>query len=360
LEKEASNLDAAIDHLVEYKPIEALELVANLERFFTIRGTVDVLTPVLRAVSRVDHDAPGNAEIVAAGLVAACVITSWYQLGQRDWTTAGFKYAKRAEELAARVWRTDLETRVLTCEITLALALGDAASAVQYAERAEAAARQCGDNALLCDALVTALHPLITKRRGLTTKGIWAIADEAMDAASESNDPVMIVRAKFWYATLAIQHNQLDKARRLLEETLELSVEIGAHDGAALNNYLIVCLSQDDFAAAVAPLRKCLRRTRRAGFRNNPGDLIAAGACIATSRGDHLAGAQLHGAADEMRKPAYETGELFKTPADMRMELVSMERCRSALGDEQYEAAYEEGQGLSMTRACDLALGILH
>ena len=186
-----------------------------------------------------------------------------------------------------------------------------------------------------------------------------ARAEEALGAAERAGDVAWVSRMKFWYGTWALNEGRAADAQRFYEESLELTYRIGAYDGATLNNYLIACLVQGEFDAAISPLRKCLRRTRRSGFRTNPGDLLSAGACIATWRGEHTAGAQLHGAADVVRAPAYETGEMFRTQSDAAMEAASIDRTRAAIGDVEYEKAYEEGQRLPTDQGCDLGLAIL-
>lgn len=359
LAADAGNLRTAIGHLVEDRPLDVLELVANLERFFNLRGAIDVIEPTLLAVSKVDHGDRRSAEAASAALIAVCVMSGWHLVGQREEVEAAARHAARAEELARQVRRTDLEARALMNRGHFALLLGDRAAAGEHFVAAERFARQCRNESILCDVLVNSLHPMLVEDRGLTDEQVHERAAEALALASRVGDVAMIGRTKFWYATQALCEERFDEARRLYEENLELTHQLGAFDGSTLNNLLIACLAQDDFDAALAPLKKCLRRTRRSGFRSNPGDLIMAGACIATSRHDVVAGAQLHGAADAMRESAYASGELYRTPADDAMESRSMGRARAVIGDEEFEKAYEQGRTLSMSDACDLALSTL-
>ncbi len=356
LELDAANLRAAIAHLVEDRPLEVLELVASLERFFNLRAAVDVLGPTLTAVSKVDHGDRRSAEAAAAALISACVIIGWHLIGQREEMDASLRYVERAEQLARQVRRTDLEARALMYHAHVALYRGERESAAGYLRRAEQFARQCRSAPILCDVLVSSLHPLLVEHEGWSDAQVYERADEALRVATDAQDHTMVARAKFWYATQALGEERLDESRRLYEETLELTHEIGAYDGTTLNNYLIVCLAQDDYAAAISPLKVCLRRMRRSGFRSNPGDLLAAAACVATARGDAVVGAQLHAAADEIRAPAYATGELYRTPADERMEQRSVERSRTLIGQVEFDKAYEEGRSLTTGEACDLAL----
>lgn len=359
LELEAGNLDAAIAHLVEDRPLEVLELVADLERFFNFKGAVDVIPPTLQAVSRVDHADRRNAELVSAALISVCMIIWWHLIGKPEEVTASVKYVERAEELARHVRRTDLEARALMYKVIVDVYRGDVESASRNAELAEQLARRSRKHSVLCEALVNSLHWSVVEHRGLSPAAAQAVADEALGLARQDGDLTMVARAIFWYASQALQEERLDDARRLYEENLDLAHQIGADDGMTLNNYLIVCLAQGDFEAAIHPLKKCLRRMRRSGFRSNPGDLIAAGACIASARGDHLEGAQLHGAADEIRRPGYERGELYRTPADEAIELASIARIREHVGDVEFDKASLAGRRLSMAQACDLALAVL-
>ncbi|HEV3213464.1 MAG TPA: hypothetical protein VGZ03_08735 [Acidimicrobiales bacterium] len=359
LDRDADNLRAAITHLADLRPRDVLELIGCIERYFTLKAAVDIIPPTLRAVSKVDHNDPRTAEVVAAALLAVCRMTAWHLIGRPAEVEASERYALRAEELASRTRRFDLEARALVYRMQVALYRGDRGGAVAHLGAAEEIARRCRLDSILSEVILSSLHPALVEHQGLTVEQWHARAAEALQAAERAGDLTMVSQVKFWYATQALREGRLVESRRLFEETIDLAHRIGAHDGAALNNFLIVCLVQADYDAAVSPLRKCLRRMRRSGFRTNPGDLIAASACIATWRGDPVEGAQLHGAADEIRKPAYETSELFRTASDVAMEEASAARGRAAMGDVEYVKAYEEGARFSVGQACDLALAIL-
>jgi predicted ATPase/class 3 adenylate cyclase len=359
LEDDADNLRAAISHLVDHRPGDVLELIGSIERFFTLKGSVDIIPPTLMAVSSVDHSDPFLAELVSAALIAICRMTAWHLIGQPGAMEASAKYILRAEDLAKGTRRFDLEAKALIYRMHLDLYRGDLDDAIEHLRVAEEIARRCRLDSILCDVIISSLHPLLVEHQGTTVEQWHERAEEAMDAAERVDDLTMIGQLKFWQATQALREGRVEDSRRLFEETLDLAHRIGAHDGAATNNFLIVCLVQEDYEAAVPPLRKCLRRMRRSGFRTNSGDLIASSACIATARGEHVSGAQLHGAADELRKPAYRTGELFRTTSDVAMEHASIGRSRTAISDAEYGKAYTEGAGFTVSQACDLALAIL-
>ncbi|HLK44615.1 MAG TPA: tetratricopeptide repeat protein, partial [Acidimicrobiales bacterium] len=331
----------------------------SLERFFNFKACVDIIDPTLRAVSRVDHHDPRTAEVVSAALIVVCMITGWHLIGQREAMTASGKYAERAEELARRVRRFDLEARALMCRTLVDMYHGDRAAAAEHAAMAEDVARWCRDGSILSEVLVSTLHHGLVEHQGWTPEQVYARAEEALRAAERVGDVAMVSRIKFFYGTAALGEGRLAEARRFLDESLELTYELGAYDGASLNNYLIICLAQGDHEAAIPPLRTCLRRMRRSGFRTNAGDLLSASAAIATWRDEHAASAQLHGAADVVRAPAYETGEMLQTPVEAAMEHASVERSRAAIGDEDFDKAYGEGAALPVDQACDLALAVL-
>lgn len=359
LDRDMDNLRTAVDHLVDGRAVDALELVGSLERFFNFKACVDIIAPTLRAVSKVNHGDRQVAEVVSAALITVCMITGWHLIGQREEMEAAGRYAERAEELAGRERRFDLEARALACRTLVDLYRGDREAAAMHSAQAEEIARRCRNDTLLAEVLISSLHHILMEHRGWTSVQSYARAEEALRAAERAGDVALVSRMKFWYGTHALNEGRPADAQRFYEESLEVTYQIGAYDGATLNNYVIVCLVQGEYDSAISPLRKCLRRMRRAGFRTNAGDLLAAGACIATWRGEPTAGAQLHGAADVVRGPAYETGEVFRTTADVAIEEASIDRTRSAIGDVEYEKAYDEGKRLPVDQACDLALAIV-
>jgi predicted ATPase len=359
LDREGDNLRTAISHLVQDRPSEVLELVSNLERYISLNGALEVLPPTLEAVSKVDQSESTNAQLAANALIAVAVTLGWHRLGQLDELKASLKYIERAEELAKRTRRLDLEARAHNCHANVLCYLGELKGADEHSRFAEELARRCRNDSVLSHVLVTALNRRLLEYRGLTTEQMCTRAEEAMRVAERAGDLTMISQVQFWIAGTALREGRFDEARRLYEQNLVLAHEIGAYDGFTLNNLLVTCLAQADFAAAMDPLRTCLRRMRRAGFHSNPGDLIAAAACIVTARGDFLAGAQLHGAANRIREPAYASGELTKTSGEEDIELASSQRSRTAIGDEEYLKAYKQGAAMPAGDACELALATL-
>ncbi len=359
LDRDVDNLRAALSHLAESRPVEALELVASLERFFNLKAAADVVAPALKAVSRVDQQDPQVAEVVSEALIAISAIITWHLIGQRDSMEAVTRYVRRAEELAIRTRRVDLEARALTQRAHVSLYFGDQATAVACLDEAEAIARRCRNGPVLVEVLMHSLHLSLVGSRSRSTAQAAERAEEALQEAIRGDDLMMVSQAKFWQGTLALNEGRPSDSRRLFEECLAVTMRIGAFDGTVLNNYMIACLVLGDYDAAISPLRKCLRRMRRSGFRTNPGDLFAAGACIASWMNEYDAASQLHGAADAVREPAYSTGELFRTDADIAMEQASLERTQVALGHAAFAKAYGSGRELTLSQASDLALATL-
>ena len=154
---------------------------------------------------------------------------------------------------------------------------------------------------------------------------------------------------------VALDQGDYPAARALLEESLAIRRELGDRWGIAraLSNLGNVALNQGDYPAARALLEESLAIRRELGDRSGiPYSLEGLAAVVASLR-DSLRAARIWGATERSRA---EIG----TPLPP-CERSGYDRCvaaaRIASGDDAaFDSAWQEGRGLTLDQAIDLAL----
>ena len=210
---------------------------------------------------------------------------------------------------------------------------------------------------------------------------------EALDAARNAgNEPLTVVALRNIGGALG-EMDDIADARRVTEESLRLARELGLHYdvGAALTNLGEFCRTEQrpgdaspyyeeayrlflqhgldttnclldlsivaneamQFLRACGYLRQAAKETRRRNSRYHLCWLPHHTAAVAGAMGDFAFAARMWGAAASARSA---TGLVLQRP-DVPYFESRIERSRRALGDEEFERAYQAGRALSVDEA---------
>jgi len=182
-----------------------------------------------------------------------------------------------------------------------------------------------------------------------------ALHEESLAISRELGNPHSIALSLSNVGHVALDQGDYPAARALLEESLAIRRELGDRFGIAtsLSNLGYVTLNQGDYPAARALLEESLAIRRELGDQLGiPASLEGLAAVVASLR-DSLRAARIWGATERSRA---ELG----TPLPPN-ERSGYDRCvaaaRLASGDDAaFDSAWQEGRGLTLDQAIDLAL----
>ncbi len=308
LDEEHDNLRAGLEwSLVEAGPKGALRLCGFLGRFWWTRG----------------HIAEG-----------------------RQWCTRALSKAGAAEE---RTWEHQY---ALTAAGVLSCYQCDYPAAKVLFEESLAIVRELGFQR----GIASSLNNLgLVALNQSDYPAARALFEESLAIERELGDRfgVAVSLSNLGYA--ALHQGDYPAARALLEEGLAINRELGNRSeiGLLLSNLGFVALNQSDYPAARALLEESLAIRRELGGRSGiPSSLEGLAAVVASQR-DSLRAARIWGGAERLR-------------AEIGTPLPSNERsgherrvaaARSASGDDAaFDSAWQEGRGLTLDQAIDLAL----
>ncbi len=153
---------------------------------------------------------------------------------------------------------------------------------------------------------------------------------------------------------MSFHQNDYAKAHTLLEACLLLFRELGEQEGMArsLASLGLVALEQGDFATARALFRESLMIFQAVGNKAGIADTLDSCASLHYKEQRALRAVQLWGAEDALReaigspRPA-EEGEEYDS---------DVTAARSALGEEAFATAWEQGRAMTWEQAVDYAL----
>ena len=226
----------------------------------------------------------------------------------------------------------------------LALGRGDLDEARNLVDEALVIARQAGST----DALVYSTEIL----------GRIAQAEGDVDAAGRLfTEGLRLARASRGTSTVALQglgevklaRGDLSTARSLLEEARELATDCG-HTGrtaAALSALGHLARADGDLTQATSLHHRALGLRAEIGDRPGVVESFEALASLAAGAGRGEQAVRVFGAADALRS-RHGYARSPSSQADYDRDVAS---CRDALGDEQFEALWAEGQALSISQA---------
>ncbi|MGD9712788.1 MAG: hypothetical protein AB7V46_12045, partial [Thermomicrobiales bacterium] len=276
---------------------------------------------------------PENGLRFASGLVEFWVATSAHQ--------EGVLWCERALDAAPEASPEHVAGAAL-CAARLAYRIGDAGRSRSHAERSLALYQDIGDARGVMRALSAFGSALLTESESDVRSRILDDALERARAIGDDHYVALIannIAIRQWNASalalfdeaIAIarkQGNAIGKTLFLMNEA-ELLVELGR------------------FEEAVPPLREALESQLLLNHRNATEGLVAVAAVLLGIGGDPILAVRLHSAADAEFQ---HTGSVTLA-GEIDLRGSSRAALREKLGDQAYQAAWQDGQKVSLADA---------
>jgi predicted ATPase len=231
---------------------------------------------------------------------------------------------------------------------------GEFAEELRFSQRAQAAAREAGDVALLARVLSGRAAPLIDTGQLAEAE---RVSREVIDWARENGVAEHALFAAYSLAELLWRRRALDEAAEILGAARALEAARPAERGRRTVDMLLgmVALARGDLVAAHDQLVVALRSRLTHGFYGRACDTLSAMAVRCALGGDGVGAARLFGAAQAnrsaMRCP---TGPFGPYWVEQQAEL------RATIGDAAFDAAYADGTELGLDDAAAVALAVEH
>jgi non-specific serine/threonine protein kinase len=182
-----------------------------------------------------------------------------------------------------------------------------------------------------------------------------ALQEESLAICRELGDRFGIASSLNSLGNVAFNHGDHPAARALLEESLAIRRELGDRFGIAssLNSLGNVAFNQGDHPAARALLEESLAIRRELGDRFGIPYSLEGLAAVVASLGDSLRAARIWGATERSRAEIGTPLQQWdRSGYDRRVAAA-----RIASGDDAaFDSAWQEGRGLTLDQAIDLAL----
>jgi predicted ATPase/class 3 adenylate cyclase len=258
--------------------------------------------------------------------------------------------ARRLAQQAVQVARSLGDDRLLcTCLGRLASAYTDAGDAdagrpcgLEAVERA----RQLGDNAVLAFSLSSYLYTA-----DLPWTDAEPLHDEAIACTETSGDLINMVNVHQTAARAALLAGSTLAARAHVDQAARWMKQVGADFTSVHNDRAWVMREQRD-PDALAAFEAALRMAHGQGARQEMATAILGLACHATDAGSWQRAAELHGAAEAIRK---RSGWPW-APIAAAKHGDCLAKARSGLENGQFDQLYRQGLSLSMEKAVEFAL----
>jgi tetratricopeptide (TPR) repeat protein len=184
-----------------------------------------------------------------------------------------------------------------------------------------------------------------------------ALYEESLAISRELGDRSGIASSLNNLGNAALNQRDYPAARALLEESLAIHRELGDRYGIAtsLSNLGLVAYEQGDYPAARALYEESLATRRELGDRSGSGIAVSLEglAAVAASLGDSLRAARIWGATERLRA---EIGTPLTPNERSRYDRYVAAARISSRDDAAFDNAWQEGRGLTLEQAIDLAL----
>jgi tetratricopeptide (TPR) repeat protein len=282
------------------------------------------------------------------GLFGAALVTA-ATLAQFHDMAAARQLGERAVEFA----RQQRDNRLLSDSLMVLgstyFYAGEPQRGFPLVEESVQRARRVGDDVLLGGSLMVYL--LFADRLGpARCRQLFA---EAIACTERSGDRFAACLLHNNAGSHALRAGEIPAARAHLEQAVQVMREIGLKSHFVSTNLAWVLRQEGDQPSARARFEEDLRVSRRNGDRSCLAYASLGLACLTADAGDWYRAGQLHGTAQVFLD---RTGECWQEP-EARYRHDSLDKVRSALGEEQFERAYAQGKALSLGQALDFALG---
>ncbi len=231
---------------------------------------------------------------------------------------------------------------------------GEFAEELRFSRRAEAAARRVGDDGLLARVLAGRGVPLWDTGE---TDEAEAACRTAIGWAQERGVLGDALPAVYCLAQLLWERGDLDEAAELLGAARPVEAARPMERGRRTVDMMLgmVALSRGDLIAAHDHLAVALRSRMSHGFHSRAVETVGAFAVRCLLGGELTTAARLFGAAQAARS------SLHCTPgAYGRYWAEQQARLQARLGDAAFDAAYAQGNALTLAEAVKAALDVEH
>ena len=343
LEDDHANLRAALDHLIEHSPAQALRMSANLEWFWIVRGyIVEGRSRLSATLSAAPTESPDRAQaLAAAGQMAV-------QLGE-------FAEAKPLllQALALATGGQQSRTAVLAfSHLGVATeALGDPENSADWHRRAIAAARNAADDWALAISLNN--YCVFLAKAGDLERA-RPVCEESLLLARRTAEPRGIALAANNLAEIAVNLGDLTLADALTEESLTRAREISFRWNVAvtLHTRIEILLERGDIESASEHLREAIALTLAYRLPDSTVSLLSVAGTIAAIRDEPVRAATLWAAADKFRVGA----AITETPITVALRSRCEPGAHAAVANPvRWNAARARGSDMSIDEALALA-----
>jgi predicted ATPase len=345
LEADHSNLRAALDYLTERSPERAVEMAANLEWFWIVRGyTAEGRSRLRAALTAASADSPSRARAAAAA-------------GQMEVQLGEPEAAKLFLLEALSLAEPDQEPRVTVLALSH---LGWADEALGYPEdaaarhqQAIAVARGVGDDWALGLALNN--YGILLARSG-DLEGAGPILEESSQLGHRTGEPQLIALAVSNLAELAVTLGDLERADTLIVEALLYARQVGFRSTivSTLHTRIEILLQRRDLNSADAQLKEAIALTHASYLPESAPSLLSTAGTMAAMRGEGLRAAKLWAAADEFRARV----ATAESPITAALRAAHEPTAHAAVSDTTaWAAASAAGNTMPLHDALELAIG---
>lgn len=231
---------------------------------------------------------------------------------------------------------------------------GEYAEELRFSQRAEAYARQAGDDGLLARALSGRGSPLLSMgNRAEAETGCRELIDwaRAHDVIGDALPAVYCLAQILW------EQGALDEAAELLAAARPVEAGRPSERGRRTVDMILgmVALARGDLVAAHDHLAVALRSRMGYGFHSCAVETINGFAVRCALGDDKITAARLYGAAQAARALLPDVARIYGSYwAEQQTKL------RAALGDAAFDQAYAEGSALTLDEAAKVALAVKH
>jgi predicted ATPase/class 3 adenylate cyclase len=344
LDAEQANLRRAADHAAGRSDgtTRVLRFGAALRLYWMVRSrneeALGLLAPVLER-----PDARAEPGLFGAALVTAATLAQFHDMA------AGRQLGEQAVEFA----RQQRDDRVLSDSLMVLSStyyfVGEPERGFPLAEESVQYARRLGDDAQLGGSLMVYL--LFDDRIGPARSA--QLFAEAIACTERSGDRFGACLLHNNAGSHALRAGDIPAARVHLEQAAQAMQEIGLNSYFVPGNLAWVLRQEGELPGAWSRFEEGLQVSRRNGNRSGLAYASLGVACLTADASDWYRAGQLHGIAQAFLD---RTGESWQEP-EARYRHDSLNQVRSALGEEQFDRAYAQGQALSLDQALDLTLG---
>ncbi len=231
---------------------------------------------------------------------------------------------------------------------------GEYAEELRFSHRAEAYARQAGDDGLLARALSGRGSPLLSMG---DRAGAEAGCRELIDWARAHDVIGDALPAVYCLAQILWERGALDEAAELLAAARPVEAGRPSERGRRTVDMILgmVALARGDLVAAHDHLAVALRSRMGYGFHSCAVETINGFAVRCALGDDKITAARLYGAAQAARALLPDVARIYGSYwAQQQTKL------RAALGDAAFDQAYAEGAALTLDEAAKVALAVKH